>query len=154
MESPEDSEGEADGVRGRFSFLARSSRDGEGWWDRRSSRHGRPSSSPWERCCGCSRGGDGDRHGRRRLLLEGIGRATGCCWRLLTASVSTVICRTMAAICASVVTAGCGELGSAAEGGGEASSRREEHLTDPVILDRWALVFVISISCLGRLGAV
>ena len=88
------------------------------------------------------------RSGRRRLLLEGIGHAVGCCWRLLTASVSTVICHTIAAICASVVTAGCGELGSAAEGGGEASSRREERLADPVTLDRWALVFVISIYCL------
>ena len=136
MEPPEDSEREADGVRGRFSFLARSNGEGEGRWDRRSSRHGRPSSSPWERCWGHSHGGDRDRRGRRRLLLEGISRAAGCCWRLLTASVSTVIYRTMAAICASVVTAGRGELGSAAGGGGEASSRREERLADPVILDR------------------
>ena len=135
MESPEESEREADGVRGRFSFLARSSREGESCWDCRASRRGRPS-SPRERCYGRSRGGDRDRRGHRRLLLEGIGRAAGCGWRLLTASVSTVICRTMAAICASVVTAGCGELGSAAGGGGEASSRREERLADPVILDR------------------
>ena len=49
----------------------------------------------------------------------------------------------MAAICTSVVTAGCVELGSAADGGGEASSRQEEHLADPVTLDRWALVFVM-----------
>ena len=46
-------------------------------------------------------------------------------WLLLKAPdrvFSTVICRTIAAICASVVTAGCGELGSAMEGGGEAAS--------------------------------
>ena len=136
MESPEYSEREADGVRGRFSFLARSSREGEGRCDHRSSRHGRPSSSPWEHCWGCSCGGDGDRRSHRRLLLEGIGRAAGCCWRLLTASVSTIICRTMVAICASVVTTGCRELGFTMEGEGGASSRWEERLADPVTLDR------------------
>ena len=47
-----------------------------------------------------------------------------------------IIYRTIAAICASMVTAGCRELGSTMEGGGEASFQREEHLADPVTLDR------------------
>ena len=48
VESPDESEREADGVRGRFSFLTRSSWEGEGRRDRWVSHRGRLSPSLWE----------------------------------------------------------------------------------------------------------